>query len=374
MFGKRIDLFRVQGIAIGFDPSWVIIVLLVTWSLAMGFFPVAAPGHTRGTYWLMGAVGALGLFASIIVHELAHALVAKRIGINIRGITLFVFGGVAEMQGEPPSPRAEFLMAGAGPLTTMIIALVCFATLAVGGVRMSTEVRAVMSYLATINVVIGIFNLVPAFPLDGGRILRAALWHRSGDIRRATRTAARFGMGFGIALILIGLWSIFTGNFIGGLWLAVIGMFVRGAAMMSYQQVLVRETLKGEPVRRFMKADPIKVPPDATITELVDDYVYKYHHKLFPVAEDGRLIGCVSTKELKAIPRQEWETKPVASIVTRCSLDNTVTPETDAAEALTKMRRTGESRLLVVDGDRLAGMLTLKDLLEFFALKLEVEG
>ena len=373
MFGKRIDLFRLFGITIRLDLSWFLLALLVTWTLAAGLFPAMVPGLTPGTYWAMGAGGALGLFLSILIHEYFHALVANRKGIPIRGITLFIFGGVAEMEAEPPSAKAEFLMAGAGPLGSVLVAAVCLVLARISATAMAAPGLAVIGYLGTINLLLAGFNLIPAFPLDGGRMLRAALWHRKKNLREATRIASRIGATFGLALIVLGVFAVISGNFIGGMWWFLIGMFVRSAAHASYQQVLLRHALEGEPVHRFLRSEPVTVPATLPLDRLVQDYVYRYHHKLFPVVENGRLTGCITTQQLKEIPREEWSARTVGGVATRCSADNTIRADVDALDALAKMRRSGASRLLVVDGEQLVGTLTLKDLLEFFALKLDLE-
>ena len=337
MFGKRIPLFHLFGIEIRLDLSWILIAVLITWTLSSGVFPGYYPDLTPATYWTMGVVAAVGLFASIILHELAHAAIARRDGVPIDGITLFVFGGVAEMQAEPPSPKAEFRMAIAGPIASLVIALVCYLVAAAGSATgASAPVVGVFAYLATINVILAVFNMVPAFPLDGGRVLRAALWAWKGELRWATRIAAAIGCGFGILLIALGVLSVLRGNFIGGMWWFLIGLFVRGAAQMSYQQVVVREGLQGVPVRRIMSPEPVAVPPDITVAELVDDYVYRHHFKMFPVVDDGRLIGCVGLRDIKELPREQWGTTAIRTIMRECSPENTVRPETDALEALTR--------------------------------------
>jgi Zn-dependent protease/CBS domain-containing protein len=372
MFGKRIHLFTVYGFKIRLDASWFVLAVLVTWSLATSFFPVVMPNLTRLTYWLLGAGGALGLFASIVAHEVSHAIVARRNAIPMRGITLFIFGGVAEMDAEPPSAGAEFRMAAAGPLASFAIGGMLF--LASFFLALPAPIAALFGYLATINVVLAVFNLVPAFPLDGGRILRAALWHRWQNLRRATRAAARIGGAFGILLIVGGLWLVIAeGEFIGGMWMALIGLFVRNAAAASYQQVLLRRALEGEPVRAFTRGDPVTVQSWLTVQSLVDDVIYRHHHKLYPVVDEGRLTGCVSVDDVKALPREDWRHRTVRDIARACSLENTVHPDADALDALHAMRRGNRSRMIVAENGDLVGILTMKDLLEFFALKAELE-
>jgi Zn-dependent protease len=375
MFGKRIDLFRILGFEIRIDLSWVFLAILIAWSLSTGLFPFRYEGLSPQTYWTMGVVGAFGLFLSIIFHEIAHSLVARRFGMPIKGITLFIFGGVAEMKSEPPSARAEFMMAAAGPLSSLFLASAFYGICQLpAGAEWPEAVRGVIKYLAWINGVLGVFNLVPAFPLDGGRILRSILWGWKKDLRWATRVAAAMGAAFGLLLIILGIFTFLSGNFIGGMWWFFIGIFLRGAASGSYQQLLVRKALEGEAVRRFMKSDPVTVTPSTTVEQLVEDYIYRYQHKLFPVVEKGgRLQGCVTMKQVKEVPREHWSLKTAGQIALSCSRDNTIDVKTDALEALSIMNRTGSSRLMVTEGGRLVGIISLKDMLRFLNLKVELE-
>jgi Zn-dependent protease len=374
MFARSVTLFKLLGFSVRIDISWVVIAALVTWSLATGLFPGFVQGLESRTYWLMGAVGAVGLFASIVFHEMCHSLVARAYGLEMKGITLFIFGGVAEMEEEPQSAKIEFLMAAAGPLSSVFLAFCFFALYLFWTVAQApVPVGGVIGYLGMINLMLAAFNLVPAFPLDGGRILRAALWRWKEDVRWATRAASRVGSGFGLALIMMGLLALFRGNLIGGMWWCLIGMFLRNAAGRSYQQLLTRQALSGEPVSRFMEPRPITAPPSISIEEFVEGYVYRYHFKMFPVVEDDTLLGSVSTREVKEIPRSEWAGSMVANILTPRSPDNTISPEADSLEAISKMNSSGASRLIVVEGDRLVGIVSLKDMLKFLSLKVELE-
>ncbi len=374
MFGRTFKLFNMSGFSVGIDASWFIIAILVAWSLAAGVFPYYYPGFSSGTYWAMGILGAFGLFASIVLHEFSHARVAQHYGLRIEGITLFIFGGVAQMREEPSSPRSEFWVAIAGPLASIAIALVC-AALGVLGTATHWPLPAVgvLEYLAWINVVLVAFNLVPAFPLDGGRVLRSALWKWKHDLRWSTRVTANIGSGFGIALIVLGVFSFLTGNLIGGVWWFLLGMFLRGAAQMSYRQLVVRQMLEGEPVFRFMHTRPDTVSRAASISELVEDHIYRYHHKMFPVMDNGHIIGCVTTRQVNQIPRNEWDMRTVGEVMEACSPENTVSPGDDALQTLSRMNETGRSRLLVVENDQLRGVIALKDLTRFIALKLDME-
>ena len=372
MFGKRFKLFKLLGFEVSIDLSWVIIAILIAWSLSTGLFPFQYKDLSIQTYWLMGAVGAIGLFLSIIAHEFSHSLVARHHGMPMKGITLFIFGGVAEMGDEPPSAKAEFWIAVVGPVSSIVIALIFYGIFRIGvGAGWPQPVSGVVGYVAMINGLLAAFNLVPAFPLDGGRILRSALWAWKKNLRWATRIASTIGGGFGIFLIILGVIRVLGGNFIGGMWFFLIGLFIQSAAKMSYQQLITRKALEGEPLRRFMNTEPVTVPSSTTVERLVEDYVYRYHYKFFPVVNQ-KLLGCVTTKEIKAVPRQEWSQKTVGELADKCSPENTIAPQTDAVEALSKMRRNNASRLMVVENDKLVGILALKDMLEFLSLKIEL--
>jgi Zn-dependent protease/CBS domain-containing protein len=304
---------------------------------------------------------------------MGHALGAQAVGMPIRGITLFLFGGVAELGGEPTSARNEFLMAVAGPVVSAVLAGIFFILAGLGADWPSLTIMA-FDRLAWINLTVLIFNLVPAFPLDGGRVLRSILWGATGNLRRATRWAAWAGQAFAWVLIGLGLLALFGGHPMQGIWLGLIGMFLNNAARGSYRQVLAREMLQGEPVRRFMNPEPVVVPPNLDLRRWVEEYVYRYHRKLFPVADDGRLAGVIGTRVLAEVPQEEWDRHTVGELMRPDVAALSVAPDTDALEALAKMQRTGFSRLLVTEGERLVGIVSLKDLLRFLQLKVELEG
>jgi Zn-dependent protease/predicted transcriptional regulator len=375
MFGRTVTLFKMFGFAVRVDASWLIIAVLITWSFSSLIFPHAYPGLSSAEYWLMGIGGALLLFASIIVHELAHSLVARRSGLPMKGITLFIFGGVAEMDREPPSAKAEFQMAIAGPLTSVAVGVIFyFMSSSMRGVW-PAAVTGVLSYLALINWVLAAFNMVPAFPLDGGRVLRSLLWHWKGNIWQATRIASSIGSGFGMVMMIYAIVPLLHGDMISAVWWFLIGMFLRGAAQGSYQQLVVQRMLEGEPIRRFMNTNPITVSPAISLEDLVENYVYKYHYKMFPVVNaSNELLGCITTKEVKEIPRSEWARNSVQAVMRATCSQDTVTPDTDAVKALAQMRSSQNSRLMVVEGGHLVAVLTLKDLLNFLSTKFELES
>ncbi|HEX2115466.1 MAG TPA: site-2 protease family protein [Alphaproteobacteria bacterium] len=374
MQGRRWTLLRLFGFEIRFELTWLILLALVVWTLSAGYFPEAYGNLASGTYFWMGVLGAIGLVASIVIHELSHSLVARAHGMTIRGITLFAFGGAAELEDEPPTARAEFLMAAAGPLTSLVLAIGFYLlSAALQAAAVPMPFVGVIQYLAFINVVLAVFNLVPAFPLDGGRMLRAVLWGWRGDMRWATRIAASLGGAFGLGLILLGIYNAVTGNIVGGMWYALIGLFVRAAAAGSYQRLVTRQILGRMPIARVMTREPVTVSPDATVAELVELYFLGRNLKLVPVVADAVVRGIVDVRAAKAVPRPEWELRRVVEILTPLSPENTIALGADASAALEQMQRTGQSRLLVMDGHRLAGIVSLKDMLRIVSLRLDLD-
>ncbi len=375
MFGKSFTLFKLFGFKVRMDISWLIIAVLITWTLATGIFPRYYKNLSPMIYWWMGAAGALGLFFSIVFHEFFHSLVARHYGLPMEGITLFIFGGVAEMSEEPENAKTEFLMAIAGPLSSVALGII-FYGIAMAGVVMGwpKPVQGIFGYLSYLNLLLAAFNLLPAFPLDGGRVLRSALWKWKGSLRRATRTAANIGSLFGTLLIILGVANVLFGNFIGGIWWFLIGMFLRFAARSSYRQVLIQKAMEGTPVSNIMSKNPVTVPPSLTIGELVENYIYKYHFKMFPILENDKLVGCITTRQVKEVPREEWGFRRVGDIASHCSPENAISPEYDAIKALGLMSRTGNSRIMVVKNGQLMGIISSKDLLSYISLKMDLEG
>jgi Zn-dependent protease/CBS domain-containing protein len=374
MFTKRIPLFSLFGFKVSMDLSWLILGALIVWSLAAGLFPYLYHDLSESTYWWMGFFGAIGLLFSIVVHELSHSLVARQYHMPIEGITLFIFGGVAEMSKEPTGPKAEFLTAIIGPITSVVLALLFYLITLLGvGANWPVPVLGVLDYLAHINLLLAIFNMVPAFPLDGGRVLRAALWGWKGRYRWATRIAANAGSLFGLLLILLALYSVLRGNYIGGIWWFLIGMFVRGAAQMSYRQAIIRQSLSGVSVGELMTPDPVTVSRNLRVEELVDQFFYAHYHKLYPVAEAGRLLGCVLVRDVRRIDRNEWASKTVGDIMEKCGEANTLTPDVDAAEALRRMSQSGNSTVMIVEDDVLEGVLSHGDIMKYIGLRMDLE-
>lgn len=373
MFGKSISLFKLSGFTVKADLSWLIIALLITWSLAKGLFPHYFPGFSNNIYWLMGFVGAIGLFMSIIFHEFCHSIVARRFGLSMKGITLFIFGGVAEMESEPENPKTEFYMAIAGPLSSIFLGVFVYLILIAGNrIGLSKPLKAVLEYLMVINFVLAGFNLIPAFPLDGGRVLRSILWGWKKDLRWATHVSSYLGSSFGMFLTVWGVLNFITGNVINGMWYLLIGFFIKSASQMSYKRVLIRDSLAGEEISHFMNTNPVTVPPLLSIEQLVNDYFYKYHYKMFPVKDGDNLVGCITSKQVKDLPQQEWDKNLVEDIMIQCTKENIISPTTDALKALSIMNQTGNSRLMVMDNNQLVGIITLKDMLKFLEMKIDL--
>ena len=375
MFGSSLTLFRIFGLEIRVNLSWAFIALLIAWSLASGYFPALHKGLPHATYWAMSILAVFGIFASIVIHEVAHSLVARAFGVPMKGITLHMFGGAAEMEAEPASAKAEFWMAIAGPLASLAIA----ALLGLGVVLIEPPEEAagtiVVGYVAMLNLVLAIFNLLPAFPLDGGRVLRAGIWAATGDVDRATRLASRIGAGLGLGLSFLGFFQILAGDLGGGLWTVLIGFFIRSAASTARVDLETRRMLAGRPIGAFMTADPVTVPFDMTLATFVEEVVYRTRHDTYPVVDGtGRPRGLVAVGDLHKVERDAWDRTAVIEIMAPLDQDATVASTADAVGALDLMRKLNQSRLLVVDDGRLVGLLTLKDLLATLALRMELEG
>lgn len=374
MLKRKATLFKLLGFTVSVDASWVIILFLVVWSLSKGLFPSYFPELSDQTYWMMGVTGAMGLFVSILIHEFSHSLVARKYGLDIKGITLFIFGGVAEMKDEPETPKIEFLMAIAGPIASLVLSLL-FGVLYVAAdtLGISVSITGILWYLSAINMLLAVFNMLPAFPTDGGRILRALLWWIKGNINWATQVASRISLLFAVAMIFMGFMHLIGDNSIGGLWWILIGSFLFSAANTSYERLLVKQSFEGKTVRHFMNETPVTVPYHTTLQEFVDSYLYPYHYKMFPVEKDDKIVGLITVDILKSHLHEEWKHLPVGKAMQLQNADNSIDADTSINEALNKMTETGRSRLLVVEHNKVVGIITLKDLLEYIALKMELD-
>jgi Zn-dependent protease/CBS domain-containing protein len=364
-----ITLFRVFGIKITLDYSWFIIFTLVFLALSLGYFPHHFPDQAPQLYWIAGFIATLLFFASVLIHELSHSLMAQRSGIEIPEITLFIFGGVSRLAEEPKDPQTELKVALVGPFSSFVLA--AFFWLVHAGLSGFEPqlIVAVFGYLAWINLALGIFNLIPGFPLDGGRVLRAIWWWKSGSLTRATKIASDIGKGFALALIFLGALQIFAGALVGGLWLVLIGMFLRGMSIQGYEEVVIRKALEGVRVEEVMVREVVTVPPNLTVNRLVQDYILRYAFRGFPVVENGRVLGVVTISAVKEVPEEAQPSTTVSAIMQPAGEPLMITAEASLADALVKMAREGEERLLVMSQDRLRGMVTKTGLLRFVQLK-----
>jgi Zn-dependent protease len=372
---RSFRLATIFNIPVEINISWFIIVGLVVFTLAEGYFPLTNPEMSPVGHWAMAIIAALLLFASLLAHELSHSVVAKKNRLPIRGITLFVFGGVAHMEKEPQSPAVEFKMAIAGPLMSFFLSLLFLGlTSAFKNLGVPTPITSITEYLFFLNLVVGIFNLIPGFPLDGGRILRSALWQYYKDIRKATAIASAFGKTFAFFLMGVGFLSLISGAFIAGIWFIFIGFFLLEAADVSYRQVVMKKILNGVHVDTLMTKDVITVPAAITLDKLVDDYFFKYRHASFPVIEDDTLMGLATLHNLKEVPRDDWPKKTARDIMIPITKRLTIRKNADAMDAMARMASNGIGRLLVIDDSKLLGILSQRDVMRLFEFKSEIEG
>ncbi|MGB5934073.1 MAG: site-2 protease family protein [Anaerolineae bacterium] len=355
-------LGRLFGIDIGIDYSWLIIFGLVTWSLAAGYFPEQYERWPAWLYWFVGLLTSLAFFGSVLAHELSHSLIAKARGGEVRNITLFIFGGVASMVEEPDSPGSEFLMAFAGPLSSFVLAAVFgMLRLAFGG--LNEPLAALLRYLAYANAAVGVFNLVPGFPLDGGRLLRAILWVATDSLKRATQWASYAGQGVAFLLIFVGIWWSLQGRLFDGLWLVFIGWFLNNAARASYRQLLIRDILGQVEAREVMTTDYGKVEPSISIQQLVDEHLLGSDRHAFLVVIDNQLRGLICLHDVRGVPRDEWGQTTVGQAMTALDQLATVAPGDGADQALSALGSRDVGQLPVVEGDTLVGLLRRSDLL-----------
>ncbi len=361
MNGLRLG--SVLGFEIRIDHSWFIIFFLVLWSLGAGFFPSSVPGLSGGVYFAMGAVATLLFFASLLAHQLSHSIVARRKGIPVEGITLFLFGGVARTRMEAETPRDEFVIAGVGPaLSAALGGLFLAAAWLLDRLGAGESARAVASYLGFINFLLAAFNLLPGFPLDGGRLFRALAWMRTGDLTKATRWATTGGRWLGYGLVGLGILQTLGGAVLGGLWLVFIGWFLRNAADMSLRQHFLSGALEGVTARDVMSSQPETVHPLMSLQELVDDYLLRRRYQSFPVVDGDSVEGLVTLEQVKRVPRERWSATIVRDVMAPASRDVIVPPAEPITEVLARMRSSGTGRVLVASGDRLLGVISASDI------------
>lgn len=376
MFFKRVTIFHFFGFPIRADLSWLFLSALIFWTLATNTYPRQIPGLSLETYQLMAVATLFGLVASIIAHEVAHAIIAEYYNMPIESITLFIFGGVAEMRGEPSHPKGEFLMALAGPMMSALFGLFFMALNQLYEMYIGTQdaVSWVLTYLGMINMLIAGFNMLPAFPLDGGRALRAIIWQRKKNLVLATRIASDLGAMLSYAMLAYACWQIIKhDDVVSGMWTGILGLFLHAAGSYAVRQTESRSLLGRETVSRFLHNQLVTVSPDLTINALVDQYVYRHYQKVFPVVEHGKLRGIVTLQTLLSLDRHKWHWLHVASIMERPGAENTVPQDFNAADALDMMHRTGREMLLVADGDEFLGAVSFRDLVAFLSITMKID-
>ncbi len=364
LFQGSWKIARIMGIPIRVHFTWFIVFGLITWSLSTFYFPKAAPDLPAASYWIKGALAALLLFVSVAFHELAHSFVARKYKLSIESITLFIFGGVAQMKGEPPHPKAEFRIAVAGPLSSFFLSVLFFFL----SMNTAGGIKALFSYLAQINLIIGVFNLIPGFPMDGGRVLRSAIWSKTKNFFYATQKASSIGRKIALFFIFFGIFSLFT-RMPGGLWLMLIGWFLYTAAQTSYQQSTLQESLSGIKVRDIMVRDIVSLSPLLSIDEAVNAYFLRYGYGGFPVIEAEKFLGIVTLKEIKEVPRENWSRVKVSDVFVPHSTRWEAAPEEDIMKALELMISEDKGRIAVTKNEGIIGLITRSGIARYAQIK-----
>jgi Zn-dependent protease len=362
---------RIFGIDIKIDSSWIIIFILFSWVLSANYFPHRFHDWSRSLCWTLGIITSLLIFVSVLVHELAHSLVALKQGEKVRSITLFLLGGVAQISEEPKQPLREFTMALAGPLTSLLIAFL-FLMLSFVLRGISEPLWASASYLALINAVLAIFNLFPGFPMDGGRVLRSIIWKVTGNLKKATKIASIVGQGFAFFLIFVGILQIFRANLVPGIWLILIGWFLHSAAVRGYEQVMVQSLLKGVRAEDLMTKNFETVPADLPVQSLVDDYILKKKERVFLVADNGSLKGIVCLEDVKRTPSEKWREVKVEEIMTPKEKLEAVSPDANGSQILSSITTKDIHQIPVMEGEKISGIICRTDVLRFIQLRSEL--
>jgi Zn-dependent protease/CBS domain-containing protein len=358
-----ISLGRVFGIPLDLDPSWFLVFALIMWTLAVGYYPAEYPAWSTAEYWAIGALTALLFFGGVLLHELGHSVVALHYGIPVRRITLIIFGGVSDIGAEPNSAAQEFWLAIAGPAVSFGLAAV-FGLLTFV-VRPLTPLLALAKYLAYINGVLGLFNLIPGFPLDGGRVLRAIVWAVTHNLHRATLIAAGVGRAIAFLFILVGVWLALSGNLINGLWIAFIGWFLENAASGQAQQQSLHERLAGRHVAQVMSPAGASVPADVSLQDVVDHYMQTGGQRCLTVTQDERLVGLLTVHGIREVPRDQWATTTVNEAMVPLAQVKRVTPDAEVWDALAEMDRDGVNQLPVTTDGHVVGMLSRGDIVSY---------
>lgn len=376
---KRVTLFRFFGFKVKADVSWCFLAVLISWTMSAKVYPALLPGETADMYQFMGVLTVVGILISIIMHEVAHAIIAEYFHMPISSITLFIFGGVAEMEGEPSHPKGEFLMAIAGPIMSALMGLFFWGAANLYGQLYDDYIhtgafRTVLKLLGDLNMMIAVFNIVPAFPLDGGRALRALIWRYKNNLVTATRIASEAGALFAYGLLGYACYKLVHDDTIAALWWGLLGFFVHASGAHAVRQMEYRSLLGTETVVRFMHDQIMTVSPDLLVTDLVDNYINKYYQRLFPVVDNGVLVGIVSLSSVLQLDRHKWHWLHVASVMEELNPSIVVPPHFNAADALETMQRKGRESLLVADeAGKLLGVVAFRDLASYLTITIKID-
>jgi Zn-dependent protease/CBS domain-containing protein len=358
-----IPIGRIFGISIDLDYSWFLIIALLAWSLASSYYPAEFHGWSTGEYWALGFITAVLLFVSVLIHELAHSVVAQRFGISVPRITLFLFGGVSQLATEPPGPSAEFWISVVGPLTSLALAAFCWELEPL--VFVSQPLLALAQYLALLNLLLALFNLIPGFPLDGGRVFRAVVWQFTKNYYRATVAAGVSGRFFGFLMIFYGVWKALTGSFIGGIWIAFIGWFLESAAGSQLQQEALKRLLGGHRVADAMERNFPVCAGEDTLEKLAVENVLPSRARCAVVTDSGELAGIVTMSAIREVPRERWSITKVSQIMIHLSRMAKIEPNAPLWSALEKMGRDGVNQLPVLQGKGVVGVLSRSDIVHY---------
>ena len=360
---NTIPLGRILGIPIGLDLSWFLIFVLVTWTLAVSYFPAEFKGWSASQYWIVGAITAIIFFVSVVLHELGHSVLALRYKIPVRSITLFVFGGVAQIGAEPPSAIAEFWIAIAGPIVSFVLAGIFRLLEPVVGAM--APVLAIARYLAYINGTVGLFNLIPGFPLDGGRVFRAIVWAITKNLRKATIIAANVGRAIAFGFIIVGVWQALAGNLGNGLWIAFIGWFLESAANAQLQQQMVQSLLAGHKVSEAMSHDCPVAPANLTLQELVDHHILGRGQRCLILQQNEKTVGLLTLHQIKDVPREQWQSVTATQVMINLDQIKHIRPDAQLIAAMEEMDREGVNQLPVFENGQLQGILSREDLITY---------
>jgi len=364
---SSIYLGKIIGIKIRIHYTWFVVFFLIAWTLSEYYFPQQNPDWSLITNWTLGIISTLLLFICVFIHELSHSYIGKKNGVKIKSITLFIFGGIAEIEKEAKNAGIEAKMTIAGPLSSLVLVLIFFAVSKLS--FLGIYITSMAIYLHWINLVLVIFNLLPAFPLDGGRLYRSLLWSKTGDIKKATLSAVNLSKFFALVLIFWGIANILIGNLIAGIWLAIIGWFIIQAAKISYRQLIIKEILSKTPVAKIMDTKIISASPAISVKKLIENFFLRYKKQSFPVLYRNNLLGIVTLKNVKKLPRKKWASTKTESIMTKIEDIPALTPKNNSFDALLKMMEFGINQLPVIKNGKFLGIISKDSISLIIAVK-----